>query len=174
MDKICAVVDAQGFYVKGQFYVRECAIVCDIIEICDEFDPEIVLSDLNDDEIKNVEYCTRYLHGLPLIPTILSIPKSSTIDEYLKSLHKLLAKEDKFYFGVKNNQFKEILAKSGIPYLDLNTLEIPSIEELEKLNSLRKSWVCKKHFIRNNRQYRCAYLKCLLLWKYINQKDISK
>ena len=99
------------------------------------------------------------------------IPKSNSIKDYLKNFHKILSNGEKCYFAIKNNQLKKILNECDIPTFDLENLNnIPSIKEMEQSNG--KSLICSNHLISKIRRYRCAYRKCLLLWKYLKSNDV--
>jgi len=161
---ICAFVDAQGFYINGKFVVRECAIVSEKLQLCQEFNPNFKWNDLSDADKSNVKYCTKY-HGLTLNPKDLYlIPNSNKIEDYLKSFYTLLATDEKPYFAVKNDQFKQLLIDFNIPHCDLNKRNIPAIKQLER--DFRTTWICSHHMLSRNRYFKCAYRKCLIIWKY--------
>jgi len=183
MDQICAVVDIQGFYVKGTFYARECAVVNDNVTTCQEFDPGIEWSDLSRKEISHVNYCKRFIHGLSFQPFVnlqnSPIPKSGELVKYLLAQYKLLATNEKPLFGVKNDSLKNILLDAGILVCDLNDIKyrFPSIQQLNKMHGRR--WTCAFHLKQNFENYRCAYRKCIQMWQYIKfarepQIDVQK
>ena len=64
MDKICAIVDTQGFQLKDRFIPREVAVVSDYISQCQELDPCIEWNTLTKDEQETIIYSTQFKHGL--------------------------------------------------------------------------------------------------------------
>ena len=170
MEQICAVVDIQGFYIKGVFYARECAIVNDKVTTCQEFNPGLNWYDLTKREKSHVNYCKRYIHGLNLQPFTKNspIPKSDELVNYLLSQYKLLATNEKPLFAVKNDRLKNILLDAGILVCDLNETkyQFPPLATLDKMYGGK--WTCAFHIKQKNfENHRCAYRKCIQMWQHV-------
>ncbi len=184
MDKIFAIVDAQGFIVKKKFYAREVAIINDNFSYCQEYDPNLHLDYISKDDVRRIKFCTYKLHGLTLRPmeksSLTFMPKSDDIIGILRHYHKLLSHPNRPYFGVKNELLRRILEDGDIPYLDLNREEFnfPSINYLEKFYN--NYWTCGYHRkfpvnINPNKKepiisYRCAFRKCANIWRHIKAR----
>ena len=173
MDKVCAVVDAQGFILRGEFYAREAAVASEGWTNCQEFNPGFKWTDLNRKEIGTVKFCMRKIHGLYLHPypnnKYSPVPNSNQVGNYFKSYYNLIATKEKPLFAVKNERVKNILAHNEIPFLDLNEVQyqFPSINTLERMYSNLKT--CAYHLKPRfkNHVFRCAYRKCIHMWSYI-------
>ena len=175
MDKVCAVVDAQGYYIRGRFYAREAAFVSDTIGHCQEFNPNIRWSSLTKKEEGSIYKVRSKIHALSL--NVFKnkqsiIPPAEHMINYLKTFHKMLATEEKPYVAVKNKWLKDELEKAEIPYIDLDDSKygFPSINEIEKLYN--NTWLCSYHCkVKPRRQdestFKCASRKCYNLWHYI-------
>ena len=171
MDKICAVVDAQGFYIRNQFLAREVAFVSDTLSHCQEFNPNIKWGELNLKESKTVRVTRARVHGFSLNAyrnKLNIVPESSLMIHYIQQFHKLLASEEKPYFGVKNIKLKEVLENAGIPVCDLGLPEfgMPSVTKIEKMYN--SDWICAYHTEADAQ--RCALRKCYNLWRYIKTR----
>ena len=135
MDRIHAIIDAQGFMIGGEFYIRELVIrprhgmhyYC-----CDVNNP-IDYRVLNDYDKKTVDYCTHHVHGLPYECSSHSLRH----DEVKHFIQAVLKKDSAWItdcYGVKNKQLSQLLKKWKIPFIDLDTLGCPRIDRLTSLN----------------------------------------
>jgi hypothetical protein len=180
MDKICAVVDAQGFYIKNQFFPREVAFTSESLSHCQEFNPNINWFSITQNEKHLIKHLRDKIHGFTL-NTFKSkepiIPLSESYIEYLKSFYNIFATEEKPYFGVKNLHVKDDLIKAGIPVIDLSNpeLEFPNITSIERYYN-NNTWICAYHTedTQGYKKFRCALRKCHNLWMYLNDKGIKR
>jgi hypothetical protein len=174
MDQICAIIDAQGFYLNNKFYIRECAIVSDKLSHCQEFYTNINFDELTSIDKNNVIHCKRNIHGLLLNPYMdnLPLPSSDGFIHYIKYFYDVLSSKEKPLFAVKHEPLKRLLESSGIPVCDLNDkkYKIPKIADLEEWYGNR--WTCAYH-IKSNYVLRCAYRKCIHLYNYIRENFIT-
>ena len=172
MDKVCAVIDAQGFNHNGIFVPREIAIVANNFHMCFLVDAKLVYNEMSDKDKKTNEYIERQFIGLPLNSSSNCVIKN-TIEYILEVKHQyrqLKSTEDDV-IGVKNSQFQRILTEFGIPCTNIESFGCPTVEQL---NKTYKYTCCSNHYkLRNN--YSCALKKCRLLWKWIciNKKEIA-
>ena len=204
MNQICAIVDAQGFVIRGQFYARECAIVAEGYMNCQEFRPNINWYELSRQERNTIHFCTNKIHGLRFNASISGknspIPSSDEIVNYLKMHYMRLATKERSHFAVKNKLLKDILISANIPVIDLDDgiYNLPPVGVLERKYNVQ--WVCGYHrsslpppppppppppsshhngslssyhwkmgHRRPRRYHRCAYRKCLNIWRYLKE-----
>src|SRR5882757_3502546 len=147
MDKICAIVDSQGFQFKDQFVAREVAVVSDRLSQCQELDTDIDWNNLSKEEQQIIIYSTQYKHGLfyrPFNPDYYCfVYKSSEIGNVLKIWYEMIASNEKPLFGYKGHQIAKILQDNGIPCIDLSELNIPSYDIIsQKYND---NYLCAYH-----------------------------
>ena len=155
MESICAVIDAQGFYINNEFMPRELAVAAmDGTEIqtwesCIPFRFE----DLSESDQKLNDFVMKYTglrwecRGFPIDKIKLLIAMT---------YHKL-SSEEKPNFGVKNHQFAAYLASIGIPYIEI---KCPSTYTLTKLYGGEP---CIRHLIPGM----CSVMKVDILRKWL-------
>jgi hypothetical protein len=172
MVKLCAVIDAQGFQIGDQFYIRElCLIPCySRNKYYCEVDIPISYENLNEKDKTTVNFCRQFVHGLPLETRVNNAIPHSDLPEKLRLLYELhrIGSDDKI--GVKNTQLQKLLTRWGIPCIDLEIyLDCPPIKWLR--HSYKMKDVCEIHtdFIRNKRIHiaRCAEDKAKNLWQWL-------
>src|SRR6266487_5655130 len=111
MQRICAIIDAQGFIQNKRFIVREFAIKTDEIELCLHVNNRMSLKRLSNSDLKTNLYAQQHLHGLSFLPE--KGVSWGCIKELLQ-----------YYFngkpyGVKNNQLGNLLREINIPFISL-------------------------------------------------------
>jgi hypothetical protein len=169
-NEICGVVDVKGFYLNHVYYVRECAIISNNINVCQEFNPKILYSELDERDKKHISNCTRKKHGLNYKPHHYSrLFDSNKIGEFIKFCYDMIKTDYSNKLAIKNGNLNKILEDYKIPYVDLSEdIYIPSNAKLEwqlKQKCYYEKWVCSFHHYTKN--VNCAYHKCYLIWKYI-------
>jgi len=159
LDRVCAIVDAQGFSVGHSFYVRELTVKG--VESCItlEFDPRINEEELTERAQRTIRYQTEYVHGLSLRPWA-KVRSSRDIVKVLKGLYKVFKYGDERYFACKNQKLAVILRKAQIPFVDLKEYGAPPMRELDRdyggdkfcryhNSNERSSWTCSERKARH-------------------------
>lgn len=176
MDKICAVIDIQGFQLPDRFIPKEVAFVSENYSQCFEINPGISFKDLSDKDKQIVIHTTRYKNGLHILPfndrNFCYLPKEEDLGNILLTLYNFVASEEKPLVAVKNQQTLKYLSDSGIPFIDLNEekWEFPNHKAIqEKYND---NYLCSYHKkpFNQNIILTCAYRKCAQIFREINEK----
>jgi hypothetical protein len=171
MENICAVVDAQGFFISNKFYPREVAIVSDSISFCQEFNPKLKWDLLDNDQHILAKYCYDHIHGFKL--NVKESKKSIIQDsenyiKHLSKFYKIIATESKQFYGIKNDLYDDLII-AGIPVINLSDkqYDFPSIYTLEgKYNN--SYWMCAYHDNVHD-GLRCSLRKCYNIWKHLKE-----
>jgi hypothetical protein len=174
MEKICAVVDAQGFYINNKFFVRELSMVSDELTICIEFDPGFNWHELSQEDKNIIMYSTKYIHGLyfrPFNPDKHNyLNKSEDIGFVLQKWYQMVATNQKYLFAHKNNQLGKILTELGIQCIDLSELNFPTYDKIQQ--KYGDVYLCAYHkrprsFTKCN--LTCAYRKACHLYRELKE-----
>ena len=180
MDKICAVIDCQGFQFKDRFVPREIAIVSEFISQCQELNPQMNWRELSDDDQAVVLHSTKFKHGLhycPFNPVDHSfVYASSDVDKLITQWYELIATEEKPYLAFKNTQMGNILKVLGIPNFDLDIpeLKFPPYRDLQE--KFGDNYLCayhKKPFKNSNIKLICAYRKANHLYRQLEEMKLN-
>ena len=172
MDKICAIVDAQGFQFKDRFVPREVAIVSEQISQCQELNPQMYWRDLSLEDQQVIVYDTQRVHGLFYMPFNSAdhcyLLHPNEIDVLLTRWYDMIATEEKPFFGFKNQQMGKILTENKIPCLDLDdkSLRFPSYKSIQEKYGF--NYLCayhKKPPKNSNIRFTCAYRKCAQMYR---------
>jgi len=144
--QICAIIDAQGYTINGEFYPREVGI--SPLNNTDTYSFNVKLPFckqlLSQSANATVNYCEKFIHGLPLNPYALhGNVDYEKLEVILTRLYNKLKRNDGDVFGVKNPQFEKLLVKFNIPYVNLDTICCPSLKNLEMLFETSK--ICLNH-----------------------------
>ena len=181
MDKICAIVDLQGFQFKDRFVAREVAIVSDTISQCQELNPQMNWRELPEDDRAVVLYTTRFKNGLHFCPFNPNehcfLYKSDEIGTILNIWYSMVSTLEKPFFGYKNQQMGIILKELELPSVNLDDpIYIwPKYDEIQK--NYGDSYVCAYHKKpAPGIKLTCAYRKASHLFRYLkemNQNNIE-
>ena len=181
MDKICAVIDIQGFQLSEKFVPREVAMVSENFSQCFEINPELNFRDLNEKDRQTVIHTTKFLNGLHILPfndrNFCYLPKESDVGEILKFLYNVVASDDKPFVAVKNKPTLQYLIDLDIPFLDLNDpiYSFPNFNDIR--NKYGNNYICAYHKRpppNSNIILTCAYRKCAQIYREINEKLLFK
>ena len=178
-NKICAIIDAQGFSFNKKFIPREFSFVCDKFSLCFEIVP-----DVNNDEkfanFKGFSHQTHYIHGIPLNPVLddgcKRQIKESQLHQLIEELNWMINPDNEYYLGVKNQQLKDFIAVVDIPLYDLEKIPVggemcPSLSMFDKFTTTH---YCPLHSrIRDPRRVRCSIRKCTGIWEWLKNKRAS-
>lgn len=176
LNQICAVLDCQGFAVKGKFYPRELSVVALNTEINIEFDTHLRLENFSARNQKTLVYQSEKIHGLTLRP-VGKARDSKHIRTILKGIYDTLHSLEKPLVAVKNQQLAVILRSAGIPFVNLELeCKAPSLKQLDKQNG-GFPWICRNHnIVHPKRQVlSCAERKAVYLWRWVQTEvNISR
>jgi hypothetical protein len=181
-DQICAIIDAQGFFVQKVFYPREISIVNDKYQICFEIVSEI--------DIKTKIVCFKHfsfqqhqLHGIPINKVLNDKTKKvfpiSQLKQIIEEIYYRVRTNELNLFGLKNQQLSTLLSEYGIPFYNFETEEVggelcPPLAVFDKFKS---SIYCLLHANPkcnfDEKIHRCALRKACLIWVWLCRKQVS-
>ena len=177
MEKICAILDCQGFNLSSGFIPREIAIVSDYISQCMELNTEINWKNLNIEDKKTVLFSTQEIHGLHFNPFNPSdncfLYTSDQIGNIITTWYSMVASESKNLFAFKNVQLGEILKKLNIPSLNLDDPQFgfPSYDKIKE--AFGDNYLCayhKKPPKHKRLALNCAYRKANHLYRILTNE----
>ena len=176
MDNICAVIDIQGFNLSIGFIPKELAISSPFLSQCQELNPDINWNDLNEEDVKTINYTTKNLNGLHLLPfndkAYAFLPKSENVDLVIKNWYsEIISKmpEDKYLFAFKNCYVKNILERCEIPSLNLDDIDFPNLRELNRKYGYH--YLCAYHKKPpRGIKLTCAYRKSNIIFREIIER----
>ena len=179
MDKICAVVDIQGFQFKSEFVPRELAIVAQDFSLCVEVDAGREFNDLSQNEKQVAIYTTKNLNGLHLYPfndkNFAYVLPSNKICQYVEKLYQLIGSEQQPFIAVKSKQTMDILKSTNVALIDLNDpkLEFPKFRDIQL--EYGYNYLCgyhKKPSTASEQIFTCAYRKSAQLFRKIREINV--
>lgn len=160
--QINGVLDAQGFWLKNKFIIKELAFCNDKCTLNYLFDyvPNFQIYEKDHEQIS---FVTKNIHGLPFRSRLHN--KFSPL-KVIKLLQLKYGKK----FGIKNSQLKTYLERHNIAFVELDM--IPKLKETGYT-----SFNCGFHtnyapFI-SRTFLRCALKKVLVLWRLVKKQPIS-
>jgi hypothetical protein len=169
MDKVCCVIDAQGFTLNGSFYPREITIISKTSKQTFLCDVRKVFLTSNDKDKKTNEFIYNNILG---INSSKDCGESGFIKLY--QLYREFIYKNKNIVAIKNVQLKELLKKLNIPYIELEDYGCPAIDRLNEYYCYKACHFHKKSLMK---KIRCSEQKCELLWQWIkdyNQFNYNK
>ena len=177
--EICAIIDAQGFFIRKTFYPREISIVNNEYQICFEILPEINV-DTKVDNFKQFSIQQHQLHGIPVQQLLEEKTKRvfccSQLRQIVEEIYFRVRTENKKLLGVKNQQVATLLKEYQIPFFNFETEEVggevcPTLSTFDKFST---SIFCPLHAVlkrKLNEQYhRCALRKASMIWDWLDRK----
>lgn len=176
MDKICAVIDTQGFAFKDRFIAREIAIVSEYLTLCQELNPQIYWKNLIEEDQAIVLYSTQRIHGLHFCPfnprEHAFLPNSNKINELIEIWYNLVKSPEKPVVAFKNTHLRNIFIELEIPFIDLDDKcnNFPSIKQLQ--DKYGDNYLCAYHKKPNpnsNLRLNCAYRKANQIFRELNE-----
>ena len=133
MDKLCAIIDAQGFIIDGKFYVRELSFneYNSPNVLTWEFELPYCFDELSPkDKITN-HYIESNITGLPYQLPIGSKHMSyDKLKPFIGYLYEKSKSPSRKFFGIKNQQITDLLVELNISFISLEN--IPSVKQLQK------------------------------------------
>jgi hypothetical protein len=199
LERVCAVVDLQGFSFKAPrevngidydyfpskngeklFYIpRELAIVSPSMKLHFTYGGQLFNSihGLQDVQMQ-LKFQTVYIHGLPYAPLYPYDREENNLISDLQVVHKLLAKNSKPFFAIKNQYLKLYLEKANIPFVNLERtdgfLDVPTVWDLDN----KFGYFCCRHhqyhrapLAKNyNEKIRCAKRKAMHFNRWIRER----
>ena len=172
-DKICAVIDAQGYHIDGVFYPKELSVVSHKLLLNVLCDIHLEKSKLSGKDKTTAEWVNNYT-GLPLeskddyyksLGVKSELPPISGMDTVLAMYHWVKS-DDKPYVAIKNSQLIPILKMWDIPFIQLPEKCSKSEKHIWNLLSNTTCIFHKKGLTR------CALSKATALWNIIIMKKL--
>jgi hypothetical protein len=168
MESICALIDAQGYFIDGKFHISELAIsptghsCVQTWSVCLPKDFEEMSKK---DKITN-EYIRRNITGLPYKPDNEEHISHTKIKAFIYMLwSKYRSGSERNKFGIKNPNLAKLLTELEIPYIEI---EMPSIKDLQKYYTFH--YECDRHT--DCSQPRCAVQKVALMKIWLSDKQV--
>jgi hypothetical protein len=171
LKSICAIIDIQGFVRNNEFLPREVAIYNgkDLVH----FDIDHQFGDgsfSSRDRVTN-GYLKANLLGLSYRPKEYhTVKKLDELPELLGNLYFAYTSNEKFKFGINNNQAKKYLETMGIAVVDLSVYSVPKVATLEIMLKLGGPKNCYRHEYSYGKDWNCAVRKVKLLWKWMDAR----
>lgn len=172
MDKICLVIDLEGFHIKsrGGFHVRES-------RYCDWKRHDIgsksyqafgYLRDLPMRDRRTVEYVTKHVHGLPYVakPRENAKPPYELHDD-VRALYEKHRTPQRTLIGYKGGHVeKDLLNSLDIPSHDLEEDGCPKFRDMERLVGV---WGCGNH--QKPSMHHCPKIECVLFVNWMRKES---
>jgi hypothetical protein len=186
LQRVNAVLDAQGFYIDGKFCPVELTVVGDHFHYHYPLSTNTAMESLSPEEQKNAWYVTTFIHGLEMetFNVIYDCKYSSAeLGTLITRLQEVIEYDKKTpaVFGVKHTLLAKVLTSLGIPFVDMEDLDeirVPTLKELD-MAAREIPWVCQYHTSRpldRNRtgtrcEFRCSSRKASRLWKWLQDRS---
>ena len=172
MEKICAVIDLEGFQLEsmGGFHVRE-------LGFCDwernrkgsvTYETFGRVSDLPEKDRKSVVFVTNKIHGLSYYPT----PQENAyppwrIDDHVRAIYQMAKTRQRDRIGYKGGHVeKDLLERLKIPSHNLEDDGCPRFREMKRLAGVES---CGHH--RNPRIHHCPKVECEHFVNWMREKS---
>ena len=162
MDKICVVIDLEGFHVKsrGGFQVRELGY-CDWRRLhvgSYRYQLAGYVKDFPKEDQATVRFVTKYLHGLPYRAFIREKARPiEEVEEDVRRLYERHRTSERHVVGYKGGHVeKDLLDKLKIPSYDLEKDECPQFGRMERLRGVEG---CGHH--KDPLKHHCAMVECV-------------
>ncbi|KAI1287887.1 hypothetical protein HDE_09786 [Halotydeus destructor] len=170
---ITAVIDAQGFQIGNNFYVREISVVADHFVGYLELDAELGDEWANS---PNIRYQTNFVHGIPLSPSALA-EKASDLSGIIKAFYAVAAFKAGDLVAIKNRPLGNILDEMGLGFVDLDhkhsTIICPATDTLVMENPSHEFCPIHTAHADSKLRMRCARKKAYHIWDWIvDEKQI--
>ena len=161
MDKVCAVIDLEGFHLKsrGGFHVRELGF-CDwkrYLKGTRAYETYGVLTDLPKEDRKTAVFVMTRIHGLPYSPAPQENARPSwEIDDDVRAIYQQCKTRQRDHIGYKGGHVeKDLLQRLGIPSHNLEDDGCPPFRQMTRLPRVRG---CGHH--QEPRIHHCPMVEC--------------
>lgn len=168
MDRICLIVDFDGFQLKGQrFLTREAAFVAMESDHCGVVSFDLSSISLDHKDVHTVWWCQHFLHGLPFNPRKDEDAKPiEYLDQYILDLYRRFSTPTKNLIAYKGGNCERVkLQQLNLPHVNLEKFGCP------KYDHLLNEWEdchhpCNLHDRSIHKVYHCALseVKIFKLW----------
>ena len=163
MERVCIILDLEGFTVNKIFYVREVGSFNwkgDSTSV--KFTMPLPFRELSAKDKRSATYLTQKLHGLPFDsrPKEHAQPQDS-VDEHVLRLYresKTLQLDAVAFKG--GHAERDILERLKIPYVDLEEYGCPKVEKLLVHDTLGENIGCGEH----RGRVHCSTRECWIFW----------
>ena len=168
INKVCAIIDAQGFVMDGKFFPRVISVISNSFKQTVLCDSGLRRSFLTvQDRITN-NYISNNIIGLSMGNHDLGMKHKMSDDGYqvIYNIYDMVKTNKKKYIAISNDQIEEILRYWQIPYIKLQDCGCPGIEKLRKLYPMN---ICHFHnrAVPDRKKLRCAEEKCEMVWQWL-------
>jgi hypothetical protein len=165
LQRVNAVLDAQGFYIDGKFCPVELTVVGRYF--FRHYPLRTNITSLSSEDRKSAEYATTHIHGLEL-DTFNDAEWNPEAPSLISCLQNFIG-DQSLVFGVKNTHLAKILASHDLEFVDLedkDEIRVPTLKELD-MATQGLQWSCGGHA---QPGLRCSVRKASLLWKWIQDR----
>lgn len=169
LQKVCAVIDAQGYSLGGVFYPRMFAINNGKKLIPHEFRPVWSGEEISPFS-KTINYQFNYVHGYAKRCSDHAIPSEHFVS-VIQVLYEQVKDYQHPYLAVANDHLKRIMERTSIPFIDLTkgTVCPPAHKKLD-VKYQTDYWLCQAHTPNHrNDKLTCALRKVDNLWRWIEE-----
>ena len=172
MDKICVVIDLEGFQVKsrGGFQVRELGY-CDWRRVhAGSYRYQLTgyVKDLPKEEQATVSFVTKHVHGLPYRAFIRENARPvEEVKEDVRRLYERHRTSERYVVGYKGGHVeRDLLDELQIPSYDLEKDECPKFGRMERLQGVEG---CGHH--KDPSKHHCAVVECVHFVNWMRQQS---
>ena len=162
LSSIVGVLDVQGFFIGGKYFVREIAFASDRLNIRYDVSTGINSASLSRADRRTAAFLTKHQHGLDFNPSGAAL-KQEAVFEVFDTILAVFARSENAKFAIRNLQLAQLLDRHGIAYVDLITLGCPTTTIAYARNHV--SLPCSLH--PQDRKYRCAQSKSQYYYKWL-------
>ena len=172
MEKICAVIDLEGFHLNsmGGFHLRELGF-CDVERYRKgsiAYETFGRFSDLPEEDRKTAAFAMTRIHGLPYTPRSRENAYPPwKIDDHVRALYQMSKTRQRDHIGYKGGHVeKDLLDRLNIPSHNLEDDGCPPFREMKRLAGVEG---CGHH--RNPRIHHCPKVECEHFVHWMREKS---
>ena len=173
---ICLIIDAQGIWINGNYYIRELSFTNGRLSKSIEFQPDLDYNEITYIQHKNITSQSE-LHGLNLNSKDKFAHKTSDTMTVIRTLHQTFSSFKFPYLATSNQGLVEILQRSAFPFVDISK---PPFCVGLKESFADHYWSCALHPDSHAVHYYCSLRIVRNIWKwyeklllnlYLNKSD---
>ena len=158
LDKVCVVIDMEGFKVCKKFVVRELGW-CDYRGVeCEAFQyrPKLPFSALTPQDQRAARYLKRSVHGLSYYPRTWEAHEVDDVCKDVVNVYMRHKSQQRQYVGYKGGHYeKDLLRNLHIPSFNLELAGCPRFDQMPRLCTMAS---CGEHV--DPVKHHCAKVEC--------------